>query len=126
LAFPVKLQIQTVSPCNAACIMCPWPETKDELPQGTMDEGVYREVVAQIRGRGVERTGLYLMNEPTLDARLVRRTAYLKEQEPATCAHIFTNGVRLTADRALALADAGMDEITISVVGFDRESHGRI
>jgi len=40
LPFPVKIQIQTVSPCNAACVMCPWPATRDVLPQGSMADAV--------------------------------------------------------------------------------------
>jgi MoaA/NifB/PqqE/SkfB family radical SAM enzyme len=126
LPFPVKLQVQTVSPCNAACVMCPWPQTKDQLPQGVMAEAVFHRIVEQIQGRGVERVGLFLMNEPTLDRRLERLTAHLKKREPKTTALIFTNGLLLDGARAQALADAGMDEIDISVIGFDAESHGRI
>jgi radical SAM protein with 4Fe4S-binding SPASM domain len=126
LPFPVKIQIQTISPCNASCIMCPWPQTKDVLPQGAMKEEVYRAVVEQIRGRGVERVGLFLNNEPTLDVRLDRFTAILKEALPDTTALIFTNGLRFTAERAQALADGGMDEVTVSIVGFDRPSFERI
>jgi MoaA/NifB/PqqE/SkfB family radical SAM enzyme len=126
LPFPVKIQIQTVSPCNAACVMCPWPATRDVLPQGSMADAVYERVVEQLAGRGVERTSLFLMNEPTLDRRLVQRTAHLKRVVPETTALIFTNGLLLTADRAEALADAGMDEISVSVVGFTPEEHGKV
>jgi len=103
LPFPVKIQIQTVSPCNAACVMCPWPATKDVLPQGSMADAVYERVVGQLAGRGVERTSLFLMNEPTLDRRLARRTAHLKRVVPETTALIFTNGLLLTADFAECL-----------------------
>jgi MoaA/NifB/PqqE/SkfB family radical SAM enzyme len=126
LPFPVKIQIQTVSPCNAACVMCPWPATRDVLPQGSMADAVFERVVGQLAGRGVERTSLFLMNEPTLDRRLARRTAHLKRVVPETTALIFTNGLLLTADFAEALADAGMDEITVSVVGFTPEEHARV
>src|SRR5262249_47475291 len=126
LPFPVKIQIQTVSPCNAACVMCPWPATKDVLPQGSMTDAVYERIVEQLADRGVERTSLFLMNEPTLDRRLSARTAHLKRAVPDTTALIFTNGLLLTADLAEALADAGMDEITVSVVGFTPEEHSKV
>lgn len=125
LPFFVKIQIQTLSPCNAACVMCPWPETKTALPQGRMDEAVYRSIVEQIAGRGVERTSLFLMNEPTLDRRLEDFTRILKQAEPRTSALIFTNGVLLDGARAEALAAAGMDEIDVSVIGFDRATYQR-
>src|SRR5262249_14469169 len=98
----------------------------DVLPQGSMAEAVYERVVGQLAGRGVERTSLFLMNEPTLDRRLEQRTAHLKRVVPETTALIFTNGLLLTADRAEALADAGMAEISVSVVGFTPEEHARV
>jgi MoaA/NifB/PqqE/SkfB family radical SAM enzyme len=121
--FPLKIQIQTASPCNAACAMCPWPDTADRLPQGVMNEATYGRVVEDLAGRGVERTSLFLMNEPLVDRRLAERTRLLKERVPETRALIYTNGSLLDGARTRALVEAGMDEITVSVVGFDRESY---
>jgi len=126
LPFFVKIQIQTVSHCNASCTTCPYPETRTRLPQGRMSEERFLRLVDQIKGRGVERTSLFLMNEPLLDKRLERFTALLKKADPDTTALIFTNGLLLTKERALSLAESGMDEIDISVNGFDRESHERV
>ena len=125
LPFFLKVQIQTVSRCNARCFMCPWPETARTQPQGTMPEPLFRHIVAQLPGQGVERVSLFLMNEPLLDARLETRTAYLKEVVPDTRAVLFTNGLLLTGERAEALAGSGLDEINVSVVGFTPEDYRR-
>ncbi|MFO0982645.1 MAG: SPASM domain-containing protein [Planctomycetota bacterium] len=125
LPFFLKVQIQTVSTCNAACPMCGWALTKGVQPQGRMADVVYRTIVEQLRGRGVERTSLYMENEPLLDRDLAARTAYLKQCVPETTAVIFTNGLLLDGHRALELHDAGMDEIVISVVGFQRPAYER-
>jgi len=125
-AFPIKLQIQTLSPCNASCAMCPWPDTRDRLPQGRMDEALFGLLVDQIADQPVDRVGLFLMNEPLLDQRLARWTALLKRRAPHVNASIFTNGTGLDGARARALAEAGMDEVNVSVVGFDAEHYGRI
>ena len=124
--FPLKIQIQTASPCNAACAMCPWPDTADRLPQGKMSLATYERVVGDLVGRGVERTSLFLMNEPLVDRRLAELTRLLKQRVPETRALIYTNGALLDGACARALAAAGMDEITVSVVGFDRESYSRL
>lgn len=124
--FPLKIQIQTASPCNAACAMCPWPDTAGRLPQGFMSDEVYARIVGDLVGRGVLRTSLFLMNEPLVDPHLAERTRQLKARVPETRALIYTNGVLLDGQRALALARAGMDEITVSVVGFEREAHERL
>lgn len=125
LPFFLKIQIQTASPCNAACAMCPWPDTAAELPQGSMDEALFRRIVDQLAGRGVERTSLFLNNEPTVDRRLERLTAYVKERVPETATRIFTNGMLLDGARAVALAEAGLDEVAFSFVGFSRAAYAR-
>lgn len=125
IPFFFKIQIQTISPCNAECVMCTWPKAKSLVPQGRMKEETYRRIVDQIAGRGVERTSLFLMNEPTLDRRLEEFTRILKRAEPRTSAVIFTNGTLLDAARAEDLAASGMDEIDISVIGFDRATYER-
>lgn len=126
LPFFVKIQIQTASPCNARCVMCPWPQTAKTLPQGRMTEATFRRIVEQLPGRGVERTSLFLMNEPLVDPRLETFTAHLKETVPETTAVIFTNGALLDGARAEALAAAGMDEINVSVIGFRDETYRRV
>ena len=123
--FPLKLQIQTASPCYAACAMCPWPETATTQPQGRMSDELFDLLVEQIAGRGVERIGLFLMNEPLLDERLERLTARLVAREPRATTVIYTNGERFTPDRAQALAEAGLHEVDVSVVGFEPEPYAR-
>lgn len=122
--FFLKIQIQTVSPCNASCTMCPWPTTKD-LPQGAMADDVFSTVVGQLADRGVERVSLFLMNEPLLDRKLVARTAEVKRRVPATATAIYTNGSLLDERLASALAAAGLDELTVSVNGFDPATYAR-
>lgn len=123
LPFFVKLQIQTTTACNAACITCPYPETARTLPMGRMSEATFRAIVEQIRGRGVERVSLFLQNEPLVDPRLEEWTRILKEREPGTKATLVTNGHFLDGARARSLARAGTDEISVSVNGFDAASY---
>jgi MoaA/NifB/PqqE/SkfB family radical SAM enzyme len=123
LPFFVKLQIQTQSYCNAACVTCPYPETSATQSMGRMTQELFELIVEQLRHRGVERTSLFLMNEPMVDRRLESFTALLKARVPETCATIITNGTLLDRGRAVALAAAGMDEISVSVNGFDADSY---
>lgn len=126
LPFFVKIQIQTTSRCNGRCVICPYPEVRQRLPQGEMTEETFFRIVDQIAGRGVERTSLFLMNEPLLDRRIEQFTAHVKARDPDTTTLLFTNGLLLSERRARSLAEAGLDEVNVSINGFDRERYGRI
>lgn len=123
LGFFTKVQIQTTSYCNASCVTCPYPATSETQSMGRMSADLFESIVQQIAGRGVERTSLFLMNEPLVDKRLEDFTVLLKRHEPRTKATIITNGTLLDGARARALAAAGLDEISVSVNGFTAAAH---
>ncbi len=126
--LPLKIQVQTQTRCNAACVMCPYPEVAgaQDFVHTQMEESLYRDLLAQLAGQPVERFSPFLMNEPLLDRRLERWLALAREALPATTLGLFTNGAALTAARAQALADAGLDELCVSVHGFDSDTYGAV
>ena len=123
--FPLKIQIQTHTRCNAACQMCPYPEIAgaDGFTHSQMSEATYREILAQLSAHPVERLSLFLMNEPLLDKRLPEWLALARSALPATTLGLFSNGSPLTPALAHRLADAGLDELCISVHGFDAQTY---
>lgn len=127
-AFPLKIQIQTTTRCNAACVMCPYDGITSEpgFVHHQMDEGLYREILAQLRGRNVERLSLFLMNEPLLDVRMAEWVALAREALPRVTLGLFTNGSPLTPALARNLAAAGLDELCISFHGFDAATYEHV
>lgn len=126
--LPLKVQIQTTTRCNAACAMCPYPVVTGEpgFAHATMSEERYRRILADLRGGEVERLSLFLMNEPLLDRRLPAWIALGRAALPGTSLGLFTNGAALDGARARELADAGLDEICVSVHGFDPATYERV
>jgi Radical SAM superfamily/Iron-sulfur cluster-binding domain len=123
-AFPPKIQLQTATRCNAACEMCPYPEViGPDYPHRLMPEALYREILVQLTGRPVERLSLFLMNEPLLDRRLPDWIALARGALPGVTLGLFTNGSPLGASLARRLAEAGLDELCISVHGFDPRAY---
>jgi len=122
-SFFYKIQIQTQSYCNAQCRTCPYPETQATQSMGRMSMDLFCRIADQLAGRGVERTSLFLMNEPLLDKRLEEMARYLRSVDARTRITLITNGSLLDLARAQSLAASGVDEITISMNGFDRESY---
>ena len=127
-ALPLKIQIQTTTRCNAACGMCPYPVVTREpgFEHGVMDEARYLRILAQLRGAPVERLSLFLMNEPLLDRRLAGWLAHARAALPSTTLGLFSNGAALDVARARELAAAGLDELCVSVHGFDPETYERV
>ena len=123
--FPLKIQIQTTTRCNAACQMCPYPEvtSQAEFEHQIMSETLFDSLIEQLRNQPVERVSLFLMNEPLLDVRLGDWLSKAKSALPQVQLSLFTNGSALTGVKALQLAKSGLDELTISVHGFDRTTY---
>jgi hypothetical protein len=126
--LPLKVQIQTTTRCNAACEMCPYPLVTSEpgFEHAVMSDQRFARILDELRGQPIERLSLFLMNEPLLDKRLVQWTALARAALPHTTLGLFSNGSALDVDRARALADAGLDELCISMHGFDAETYERV
>ena len=122
---PLKVQIQTTTRCNAACLMCPYPDIAGDegFEHQRMSKGLYRRIIAQLRSLGIERLSLFLMNEPLLDPRIDVWITHASVQLPATTLGLFTNASTLSAERARRLARAGLDELCVSVHGFEKETY---
>ncbi len=127
-AFPLKVQIQTTTLCNAACAMCPYPVVTQEpdFEHAVMSEERYSRIVDDLRRGGVERLSLFLMNEPLLDRRMARWLARAREALPGCVLGLFTNGAALDGRRARELAEAGLDELCVSVHGYDAATYERV
>jgi hypothetical protein len=127
-ALPLKVQIQTTTRCNAACGMCPHPliTAEDGFEHATMDEARWLRILDDLRGGEIERLSLFLMNEPLLDRRLARWIGQAREALPQTTLGLFSNGAALDADRARELAAAGLDELCVSMHGFERATYERV
>ena len=126
--FPLKVQIQTSTRCNAACGMCPYPEITGEegFRHKLMDESLFLNILRQLQGRGVQRLALFLMNEPLLDKRLPNWIQRARKQLPTTELTLFSNGSALTEKMLHRLVDAGLDELTVSVHGFEAQTYERV
>jgi radical SAM protein with 4Fe4S-binding SPASM domain len=122
--FPSAIQFQTVSHCNANCLFCGWRYTHKELPQGTMDEALFRKIADECGSHFVGRISPYLMNEPLLDRSLPDRIAYLvKISRPGTRIKINTNGALLTQEMSEGLVDSGLRHLWVSVQGYSPETY---
>lgn len=113
IGFPRYFEIETVNGCNASCPMCTIADWQRK--DGVMKDGLFDKIADEIvRHPEVKRVHLYRDGEPLLDKRLAKRISQLKLGGVAEVG-ISTNAQLLDEHRGLAILQAGLDEIILSI-----------
>lgn len=121
--MPTQLAVETVSACNAGCIMCPSSAMKRE--KAVMRPEVHQTILRKISEWGapislITHAGL---GEPLLDRMLEERIQQEKKVFPDAQVIVYTNGSLLDEERALKLIDSGVDIVSFSINGFRKETY---
>ncbi len=121
--FPREIQIQTVTYCNATCVMCPYPAVSKEVSMGRMTEELYASIIDQLSTEpGVSRIEPFLMNEPFLDTRMANLVRLAKDRAPHAMVTLTTNGSPVTPRVAGRIATSGLDAIWFSFNGATKST----
>lgn len=121
--MPTHLAIETVSICNADCIMCPSSVMKRE--KATMTPEVHQTILRKINDWGapislITHAGI---GEPLLDKMLEERIQQEKQVFPDAQVIVYTNGSLLNEERALKLLHSGVDTVSFSINGFRNDTY---
>ncbi len=107
---PVCLYLETTNRCNLLCTTC--PRTYEELePPADMSWELFTSIVDQVPD--LARAVLHGIGEPMLVRNLPRMVRYLKDRGVYVLFN--TNGTVLNDRNGKALADAGLDELRVSL-----------
>ncbi len=123
--FPLTVQIQTRTGCNGACIFCPYSESAEHVPKGTMSDELFEKIVLEIAQYSMtRRISPYLMNEPFLDPKILDRARFIREKIPRAKISITTNGSKLTPEVVDNMfTNNPFDHIFISMQGIEKEPY---
>jgi radical SAM protein with 4Fe4S-binding SPASM domain len=121
--MPTHMAIETISACNADCIMCPSSKMKRE--KAVMRPEVHQTILRKITDWGapislITHAGL---GEPLLDRMLEERIQQEKKTFTDSQIIVYTNGSLLDEERALKLIDSGVDIVSFSINGFRKETY---
>lgn len=127
--YPLLVDLEMASRCNLTCPMC--PTTTDEFfskriephKRGLMDFALVKRVIDEVAGR-IYSLRLSWIGEPTLHPRLLEAVHYAKRKGIREVSFL-TNGTKLKLDYFAKLAEAGLDQITVSIDGMG-ETYNRI
>lgn len=113
--FPSHLDIETASACQMRCPMCYTTHMPDEW-KGVMKWELYTSLIDQAKALGVYSIKLSWRGEPLLNKRIIDMVCYAKQAGINEVAFL-SNGELLSAEKAEALVDAGLDWISFSADG---------
>lgn len=121
--FPRAIEIQTISACNAKCVICPHSRASKEVPSGAMDMDLFCRIIDQIDPAWNCRIIPYLNSEPMLDPLIIPRLRYicLRSEHPEL--ELSTNVSALTLSKQIAMAGISLSELRLSLFGFTENTH---
>ncbi len=123
--YPIAIQVQTQSSCNAKCVFCPYPYTSKITSQGKMEWATFKRIVDECAEfPNLTNFAPILQNEPLLDKDICKAISYAKEKSNgrlivslSTNAHNIANG--LVED----LMSSGLDYLSISLNAFYKKTY---
>ncbi len=123
--FPEYFLIQTISFCNANCLICPYTETLQEQEQGKMDLTLFKKIIDETTHfqTHVKQVMPYLMNEPLMDKQLINRVKYIRPKLPGVWIHLVTNGMLINDAWADNLIASPLNSIKISILAHRKETY---
>lgn len=125
----INVQIQTVSYCNAKCIMCPYLESWHAAHPGRMSNELFENILMQLKDIRIGRLCLYLQNEPFIDRKMLSRLERAVKELEFKELNISTNASCLPPENSKRLVRLLKDiphTLWISFHGYDKPSYSKI
>lgn len=119
---PVRLWVELTSFCNYRCIMCPNKDLKSE-DSGEMDIALYKKIIDEAAAFAFD-VNLAHRGESLLHPRLTEAIAHAKAKSLYTRLH--TNGSLLTESLSRRIIQSGLDRLSFSFDGYDKETYEKI
>jgi len=120
--FPLVINLEPTNDCNLKCYYC--PRRKSTKPVGYMTLSRAKSVIDE----AVHHPKLIMMNfhkdgESLLHPDVDKMIRYASEKGVADILHMNSNALCLSDDMIRRLLDSGLDDITLSIDAFKRETY---
>jgi sulfatase maturation enzyme AslB (radical SAM superfamily) len=130
LNTPFAVNIEPSSYCNIACSYCIHSLLKQDMEKeshifGFMPDERYERALDQLAEfpEKIKMVSFGGIGEPTMHKKLPEMVKSLRRRDIANKITLITNGILLTEELSLALIDAGLDIIKISLQGLSAEAY---
>lgn len=129
LSTPLLVFVDPAGRCNFKCKFCPCGRMNpNDGKKGILSYETYRKIIDDLKQfpDKIKTLRLYKEGEPLLNKRLPDMIQYARRCDVAQNIDFTTNGSLLTRDLNLALIDAGLSRIVISVEALSEEGYREI
>lgn len=124
-AKPTHLGIEAANICNADCIFCGYQYLR--RPKAILPFDLFKKGIDEFDALGGGSVGFNtVVGEPLVAPDLVEEIRYASSKKNIGRIGLFTNGILIDRVGAADLVTSGLDDITISIGGFDRETYARV
>ena len=117
--LPVRLWIESTSHCNLRCGYCPNKDI-EKADHGFMSLDRFRSIIDQVAGHAYD-VNLFHRGEPTMHPKLAEMVTYARSKGLYTRIH--TNITLLNEKKARALIEAGLDFLSCSFDGYEKDMY---
>jgi MoaA/NifB/PqqE/SkfB family radical SAM enzyme len=122
---PNHMGFEVTNICNANCIFCGYQFLEREKTFLPMD--LYKKAIDEFNAFGGGSIGFNpIVGDPLVDPHIVERIEYARSKENIRRIGLFTNGILIKKIGAKFILASGIDEITISIGGFDSKTYSRV
>ncbi len=122
---PPALHLEFANICNARCVFCPI-EYQKRAPQ-LMSEEVFRKVVEDYVRIGGGPVGLTpIVGESLVHPKFIPWVKYLRSLPVISSIFMTTNGVLLDQHGIDEFVDCGVNDVIVSIAGFDEDMYRRV
>lgn len=120
-----KVQIQTISTCNADCVFCPYSESWHKANPGKMKLSLYNKILVDIEELPSFHTLCpYFENEPMTDSRMVDLIQLFYDKYPDKAVELSVNPSMLTKNNIKKLIKVFKDKEHYLPVSFHGINEG--
>jgi len=117
-AFPRVITVEPTTRCNMRCAMCVKSSMDPRAPEGDLSLAVFKRLESCLPNAA--RVIFSGVGEPLLNPELPEMIAFARRHlPPESSVAMQTNGLLLKPENALALVDAGLDTVCISLDSLD-------
>ncbi len=117
--LPIRLWIELTNVCNLNCVMC-LSKSIPKSERGFMDFNLFKKIIDEAAGF-VYDAYLHHRGESLLHPDIFKMIKYAKERKISTRLH--TNATLLTEEKSYLLLNSGLDFLSFSFDGYDKETY---